>query len=133
MAQTARFKNDRQAAANLANALQDIPDNYLDCRQFKHAWRIAEEFVPFTVKGSRITHLRTKLECMRGCGVEGIEIYTVTAARGLDRIKRYVSYANAPGYQLVGIPRGVKPLSIIQEERFRRSQMKSKTVLRRVK
>ena len=116
----ARFKEDKQAAANLANALMDIPDNYLDCRQFKHAWKLVEEFVPFTVKGSRVTHLRNRMECLRGCGVEAYEIYTVTAARGLERIRRGVSYTHAPGYQMPGIPRGVKPLSIIQEERFRR-------------
>jgi hypothetical protein len=128
----ARFATDKQAAENLATALQDIPDIYLDCRQYKHAWTVTEEFIPFTVKGSRVTHLRTSLECLRGCGVISYEVYTVTVARGLERIRRSTSYANAPGYQLHGMPRGVKPLQMLQEERFRRHQEKSRH-LRRVK
>lgn len=121
MASIARFTSDRKAAQALRENLRTIPDNRLACRQYRHAWDDHAEFQTHVVKGSRTPHLRLEMSCMRGCGVILREIYIVTRASGIERVQRVTDYSGAKGYLFPGVPRGVKPLTILQQERYRRS------------
>ena len=119
MGNLTRYNNPKDAAI-LANALQDLEDNWLMCRDMRHAWEIEVDFHVATQIGTKVKHLRRTLVCLR-CGTERNERYIMTRS-GVE--KETQSYSYPDGYQLEGIPRGVKPSSIVQAEQYRRAMEK---------
>lgn len=111
-----KYVSDKQAAADLANALMDLPDEWVFCRDMRHAWEIMEDFHIMANKGSRIQMLGRTLKCLR-CQTHRRETYGKTTY-GLEKLSQ--SYGYPDGYQIKGVPRGVKPQSIIQAEQYRR-------------
>lgn len=119
MTTTKRYQSDAKASAALANALTELPDEWVMCRDMKHAWKVINDFHVTTTyrHGARIQVISRTLGCMR-CETERHENYLNTST-GLDKISQHYSYQD--GYQLKGIPRGNKPQSIVQGEQYRRS------------
>lgn len=112
-----RYTTDDRAAADLANALMELPDNWVMCRDMRHAWSVLEDFHVHIAQGQKIQELRRVLHCLR-CQTLRIEIYHV-GRYGLDKVRQHYTYPD--NYQIKGVPRGVKPQSIVQQEQYRRS------------
>jgi hypothetical protein len=116
----AKYTTDKKAAADLANALMELPDNWIMCRDMRHAWGIQEDFHVYTRQGKQIQELRRILSCLR-CETLRHEIYHV-GRYGLDKVRQGYSYPEH--YQIKGVPRGNKPQSIVQQEQYRRAMEK---------
>ncbi len=123
------YDNEAEATQMLAAALHELPENRLFCRGLRHAWDVDEDFHVYKTHGSDLLHLRRTFKCMRECGVRVTEIF-INTKRGIERTSRYMDYSGAEGYQIPGVPRGVKPLSIIQQEQYRRAMEKVAKVAR---
>lgn len=115
-----RYAQDEQAAADLANALMDLPDDWVMCRDMRHAWHVLEDFHVVTTQARHIQELGRTLICLR-CNTLRVETYH--AGRfGLDKVRQHYTYPE--NYQIKGVPRGVKPQSIVQQEQYRRAMEK---------
>ena len=112
-----RYATDDQAAANLASALTELPDEWVICRDMRHAWEVLVDFHVTESKGRSWSELRRVLTCGR-CMTHRIEVYH-HGRYGLDKVGQHYKYPEH--YQIKGVPRGVKPQSIVQEEQFRRA------------
>lgn len=121
------YKSNSAAARALAKGLTILPDTWVMCRDMRHAWSVDEDFhvEPGQVEGRKIQRLRRMLVCMR-CETRRIETYA-KGRYGLDKIGQYYVYPVGDGglsYQIQGVPRGVKPQSIVQQEQYRRAMEK---------
>lgn len=117
MPTTKRYAKDQRAADALANALMDLPDDWVICRDMRHAWSVIDDFHVTERNGRHVRTIARTLGCMR-CMTLRLETY-VHNGYGLDKTSQHYKYPE--GYQIKGVPRGVKPQAIIQEEQFRRS------------
>ena len=117
MASRKKYDSDEQAAANLATALMGLPDNWVICRDMRHAWDVLVDF--HVTEGTKrvIQEVRRELMCLR-CETQRLETYHL-GRFGLEKVAQHYRYPEH--YQIKGVPRGVKPQSIIQQEQFRRS------------
>lgn len=103
-------------------AVGALPSQYLDCRDpgLRHPWRLVNNLhvIEQTTEGrAKILYLGRTSECERcGCVKDERFIYT---KNGIE--KQGHSYHYPEGYLLPGIPRGVKPSTIIYQEQFRRA------------
>lgn len=109
-----------EAVAALATALTRLPDNWIQCRDMRHAWKVRQDFhVEESEPGTRqLTQIGRTLECTR-CKTHRVEHYVSRNGIGLEKVKQYYMYPD--GYQIHGVPRGVKPQSIVQEEQYNRA------------
>lgn len=112
-----------QAAKDLSSGLKKLPDNFVMCRDVRHAWMVESDFhvEPSQVEGRKIQSLKRVLICGR-CETRRHERY-ISAKYGLDKIGQW--YENPEGYQIPGVPRGVKPSHIVQQEMYRRALEKA--------
>lgn len=108
--------SDKKKANALAKALERLPDEWVACRDVRHSW---ERHVDFHVSRGPQNQdvIHREMICTR-CLTVRKETYHHTRM-GLDKVRQ--SYAYPDEYQLSGMPRGVKPSSIIHQEQFRRS------------
>lgn len=107
---------DQKKADALASALMELPDNWVICRDMRHAWDIYNDFhVAKNLQG--VNEIRRELICMR-CTSLRREIYYNTLY-GLEKAKQYYQYPDR--YQMQGVPRGNKPSAIINAEQYRRA------------
>lgn len=113
-----RYDSDKQAAALLASALRDLPEKWVICRDVRHAWAVLNDF---HVVGDA-SDIQRELVCMR-CETVRFEIYLRQRNGSLEKVSQ--SYAYPEGYQIPGVPRGVKPSSIVQQEQYRRAMIKA--------
>jgi hypothetical protein len=111
-----KYATDAELAENLAHKVQNLPDNWLMCRDVRHAWDVTEDFHVTKHKASKVQEIRRVLVCLR-CKCERHERYAVTKW-GLDKVGQ--TYKHPDGYVIHGVPRGVKPSFIIQGEQYRR-------------
>jgi len=110
-----RYQRDAKAAAKLASAIVGISDAWLDCRDMRHAWKVHTDFHVAAFKG--IQQITRVLVCIR-CETRRKELYSHSGF-GLDKTRQVYEYPQ--GYQIKGVPRGVKPKNIVQEEQYRRA------------
>lgn len=113
----------KKARDILTRRLQEMPDNWVNCRDMRHAWAVENDFHVVTQaqeKGRRTMHVGRDLICMR-CPTVRHEVYIATR-HGLEKISQ--SYSYPEGYCIPGVPRGVKPQAIIQQEQYRRAMEK---------
>lgn len=110
--------DDEQVSGQLAEALTHLPDEWVVCRDMRHAWRIQIDF--HVTDGTRrfMREVRRTLVCTR-CETQRMEVYHVVEGGVLDKVSQ--NYAYPDDYQMKGVPRGVKPASIVQTEQFRRA------------
>lgn len=113
----ARAYDNKKTAQLLANALTRLPDEWVICRDMRHAWNVLNDFHVSETNGTRINEIRRELVCLR-CQTVRLEVYVHTKF-GLDKLSQ--SYRYPDEYQMKGVPRGVKPASIIHQEMYRRS------------
>lgn len=111
---------DEQLAGALADALEGLPDNFLTCRDMRHAWDLEQDFYVEAKATVKTGNIRRRLRCLR-CDMKRVERY-VQMKWGLEKVGQ--SYVDPEGYRIHGVPRGVKPSVIIQGEQFRRSMEK---------
>lgn len=111
-----------EAAKTLRNGLRKLPDNFMACRDMKHAWMVEHDFFvePQAVEGRNIKSIRRILICGR-CETRRHERY-IQGKYGLDKLSQW--YENPENYQIPGVPRGVKSSSVIQQESYRRAMEK---------
>ena len=108
------------AAKDLASALTLLPDRWVVCRDVRHAWSVMNDFyiTPMaTSRGSKITRIDRDLVCMR-CETVRHEIYHHSRS-GMEKVSQGYEYPE--GYQIPGVPRGMKPSAIVQQEQYRRA------------
>lgn len=111
----------RRAAKRLAETLKTLPDHWVVCRDMLHAWAVENDFhvTPMATVGRKsIMHISRELVCMR-CGTVRKEKYHLSARGGLEKVGQ--SYEYPEGYQIPGVPRGVKPSHIVRQEQYRRA------------
>lgn len=126
---TKKYENDDKLAHALADALTALPDNWIMCRDMRHAWEVNEDFHVSKSKGSKAVEIRRVLDCLR-CETKRIEVYHQTKW-GLEKVRQNYDYPEH--YQIHGVPRGVKPSYIVQGEVYRRSMSKVATVAKKAK
>lgn len=117
-----RYEYDKAAAALLSTSLKGLPDKWVVCRDMRHAWAVEQDFyvIPQSQVGKKLKHIARVLVCMR-CTTYRHETYVQTRT-GLEKTGQ--TYEYPAGYQIPGVPRGVKPSHIVQQEMFRRSMEK---------
>lgn len=122
MTEPRRYEYDKEAAALLAKNLKDLPDKWVVCRDVRHAWAVENDFhvIPQVTEGRKLKHIARDLVCMR-CTTIRHETY-IQSKTGLEKVGQ--SYSYPEGYQIPGVPRGVKPSHIVQAEQFRRAMQK---------
>lgn len=121
MSESKRYETDEEAATRLSEALKDLPDNWVMCRDVKHAWSVEEDFHVSLHKGSVIQEIQRILVCLR-CGTKRRERYTPTKIFGLHKVGNAYEYPD--NYQIHGVPRGVKPQWLVQGEQYRRTMLR---------
>lgn len=117
-----KYESDRAAASRLASALTELPENWIACRDFMHAWTVENDFhvVPPDHSRRKQLEIARTLVCTR-CETIRKEVY-IQERFGLNKIAQ--SYSYPENYQIPGVPRGVKPKSIVQAEQYRRAMEK---------
>lgn len=116
-----KYESDEQLAGALAAKVQELPENWLMCRDVRHSWDVTEDFHVTKSKGTKVQEIRRTLTCLR-CGTLRLEVHHITSW-GLEKVSQGYKYPhdeNGMPYQLHGVPRGVKPSFIIQGEQYRR-------------
>lgn len=111
------YKNDQKAANALADALHELPENWLMCRDMRHAWEVQQDYHVTKAAGSKIKEIRRFLVCLR-CKTRRRETYHIVGW-GLEKVSQ--SYEYPENYQIHGVPRGIKPSFIVQGEMYRRT------------
>ena len=118
---TGKYAEGTDAAINFAENLKNLPDVWVACRDMMHAWSVLNDFhVVGKKQGALHPYIRRDLVCMRCNAVRHEEYEKVRS--GLDKV--YQSYTYPEGYQIPGVPRGVKPKTIVQQEQYRRAMEK---------
>lgn len=107
-----KYSPDSPEAKNLSRALEKLPSNWVACRDMRHAWSVELDFY---VTGSGM--IQRELVCMR-CETHRVEFYIKTKF-GLNKLSQ--NYLYPDGYQIKGVPRGVKPREMLQQEQYRRA------------
>jgi hypothetical protein len=108
----------------LAKSLANLPDEFLICRDpsIGHDWKETEglHVAPQTTVGRAVTCIRRSAECAR-CTTTKIERFVLMKSQGVERLEKTGTDVRYPeGYQLPGVPRGVKPAGIVRAEQYRR-------------
>lgn len=111
-----KYASDKKLAEALAAKVQELPENWLMCRDVRHAWEVTTDYHVTKQKGTKVQEIRRTLTCLR-CQCERHERYHITTW-GLDKVGQV--YKHPEGYVIHGVPRGVKPSYIIQGEHYRR-------------
>lgn len=109
---------EAQAAKVLTTALQALPDNYLECRDMRHAWYVEEDFHVVKSLGTRPIEVQRVIGCRR-CTSKRVEHYQPGLNHRLVKVSQNIKYA--PGYLLHDVPRGNKPSSLINQVQFERA------------
>lgn len=109
----------------LAEALAGKDDVELTCRGMRHAWKESGLTWQMPTERYDLPVIRLNWTCSRGCGVKRQDLLTVKPARrnrSYSIVSRSVGHYTYPeGYQIPGIPRGVKPSTVIWQEYVRRA------------
>lgn len=117
MTKQKKYVSDEKLAEQLADALTTLPDNWIMCRDMRHAWEVDEDFHVTKGQGLNIASVRRTLVCVR-CETLRVEKYH-SLKWGLEKVAQHYVYPD--NYQIHGVPRGVKPSFIIQGEQYRRA------------
>ena len=120
-----RYATDKDAVKTLQAGLKKLPEKWVMCRDMRHAWAVLNDFhVPASTPGQKAVTLQIQRElvCMR-CETVRYESYERTRDGRLDKVAQ--GYGYPEGYQIPGVPRGVKPQQIIQAEQYRRAMEKA--------
>lgn len=123
-----KYESDKAAASRVAQALTELPESWIQCRDLLHAWKVQEDFhvVPPSNSRRKQLEIARTLVCGR-CETIRKEVF-VQEKFGLNKVAQ--SYSYPENYQIPGVPRGIKPKSIVQAEQYRRAMEKIATAHR---
>lgn len=76
--------------------LEDLPQDFLDCRDMMHAWKRVKSYIPLGLDPANPKQLLREMECLR-CGTIKRDVFT---ARTLERTS--TSYSHPAGYLIRG-------------------------------
>ena len=106
----------------VAERLRQQPTSFVYCRDpgIRHAWMIENDFhdIPITQVGRRLAMLGRDEVCAR-CNTVKRETFVVQKGGVIEKVS--TSYDYPDGYQMAGVPRGVKRSTIIYQENYRRA------------
>jgi hypothetical protein len=123
----ATFAPGTAARRDLEKALEGVDERYLYCRDpgIRHPWEVVVDFhvITDTQEGSRRLPIVARDSVCSRCGTQKQERFYATKNRGLEKYANHYTYPE--DYQLAGVPRGVKPSSVIWQEGYRRSLEKA--------
>jgi hypothetical protein len=127
---TERRRRDARVNAEdtFGAALNNMPDNYLQCRDIKHPWVITRDY--HLVDASRDedvfprmghnTYVRRELRCER-CGKKRVDAYLISYKDGWQVLVRLnSSYADPDGFSVKGIGHLSGTAEMVRGEIFRR-------------
>lgn len=115
-----------EAQATIADQLQDLPDNFLQCRDpgFGHTWQKFKGFHAVPVKqvrrGSRVANLARQEKCAV-CKAVKTERFMVNASDQIEKVSQSIDYEEGYLMSNTGVPRGVKRSTLVWTENYRRS------------
>ena len=118
-----------EAQATIANQLQDLPDNFLQCRDpgFGHTWKKHRGFHAIPVKqvrrGSKVANLARQEKC-EVCEAVKTERFMVNASDQIEKVSQSIDYEEGYLMSNTGVPRGVKRSTLVWTENYRRSMDK---------
>lgn len=128
MSVTTQAKFTQKSVAHLS-------DKFLQCRDpsTRHKWELLNDYhvVPASTTGRKTTRIRRTFICER-CSTKDSpttkdEFFILVNRNGVERLERIgnatINYTD--GYQIPGVPRGVKPAEIIRAEQYRRAISKA--------
>lgn len=118
----AKPKSKGQVTKDYKKALTVLPENWVMCRDVRHAWSVLNDFHVTPVEGSKSVHFGRDLLCER-CGTQRKEIYLMRRATGLDKVAQ--DYVYPEGYQMTGLERPEERTAILQFEQYRRAMARS--------
>jgi hypothetical protein len=104
----------------LRDALQRMPDEYLQCRDLRHLWhREGGYTVAGTVDGGSI--VERSVVCQR-CGTSKVEKHLLVEKRGKPTRMQFLgtSYRYPDGYLMPEMSRSEHPRELLRGEEFRR-------------
>lgn len=119
-------RNDESKAVDEVEArLEELPQNFLLCRDIRHSWEIGENFHLYhDNREPKVTFVARSLRCTR-CETERVTVYR----QGRYRIERErVFYRYADGYEMHDLPKGVRPNQLIEDVQWRRAAKVLKAV-----
>lgn len=109
------------AHREITKRVKKLSDTFIDCRDpgLRHAWMRENDFhvVAMQTVGKKIEALGRDEVCMR-CGTVKHEKFIV-GRNGIEKTGQ--SYEYPQGYAMPGVPRGVKPSTVIHQEQYRRA------------
>jgi hypothetical protein len=76
--------------------LNELPDEFLDCRDMMHAWKRTKSYVPVGENPAKAALLLREMECVR-CGTIKEDTFS---ARSLERVS--TQYKHPTGYLIKG-------------------------------
>lgn len=101
--------------------LETLPDNFLMCRDLRHAWGVLNDFYVYNdPKQTRLLVIARDLVCLR-CNSERREVF-VQRSWGLDKERNTYTYVE--GYSLKGVPRGTKASQVVHDVQYRKAMTK---------
>lgn len=112
-------KKEQESFNALKKDVQNLPDQWVACRDMRHAWQVMTDFHVNDESG-RGPEIRRELSCMR-CETVRRESYE-NNKYGLDRVA--TTYIYPDKYQLHGLPQGINLSGLVRQDQYRRAMEK---------
>lgn len=109
-------KQEIKALDKFRDGLRDLPDNWVLCRDMRHAWEILNDFHVVATPGGS-SDIRRELVCVR-CETVRRESFE-NNLYGLN--KTSVAYIYPEKYMIHGVPRAVPLQAAVRQEQYRRA------------
>ena len=105
--------SNRASNRAVKNGLKNQPNDFLACRDMRHAWDVSTDY--FLAEDDNC--IIRELECMRchACRRDSFQI-----ARDRRLVRNGTSYTYPEGYLMKGVPRGNKSQDLVRGEIYRR-------------
>lgn len=118
----AKPRTKAQVHSDYKKALTVLPENWIMCRDVRHAWDVLNDFHVTPVEGTKTLHFGRDLLCDR-CGSQRKELYVMRKGTGLEKVAQ--DYVYPEGYQMTGLERPESRTLILQMEQYRRAMARS--------
>lgn len=114
-----RRRVDRPEPVPVVDQVHAMAENWLMCRDMRHAWATETPYYRIEVEGGvrGALYVERAIACMR-CDSRRIEIYRVHE-HTLERLAS--RYAYPKGYQVRGIKKGERVQDMVRYENYRRA------------
>lgn len=127
---TAEWSEEWSQAQAFLKALGEMPDAFLHCRAFRHAWDVLRPFHDYERllypegHAEPVWHIRQVLQCGR-CSMLRNDFFLTYKRAGITRLEKVdMTYEMPPGdvkYYIGGAAQGVKPQEIVLAAMYERA------------